>query len=87
MSSRFMRAGGSPARTGVAFKAASPAISGAPLIRSPVTPSSGIADATRRSDDVDRPFFLWLLASLIAATFVTGAIALSSVVTILPSGP
>ncbi|WP_119274566.1 hypothetical protein [Taklimakanibacter deserti] len=53
------------------------------------TPSASVAFVSRRTEPeaangVDRPFFLWLLAALIAATLVSGVIAMSAVVRIGP---
>ena len=89
MSGKVTGIAGSPANAGMAFYAAGPihsASSRGPVL-SPITPASSIPDIARRSDEADRPFLLRVLAGLITATLVTGAIALSSVVTILASNP
>jgi hypothetical protein len=63
------------------------ALGAAPLPRS--VPASGVVFVSQRNeeqaiDEVDRPFFLWLLAGLIAATATCGLIAMSAVLAIAP---
>jgi hypothetical protein len=86
MSGKVTGIAGSPANAGMAFYAAGPihSVSSRTLGLPPTASPAPIPDTARRSDEADRPFLLWVLASLIAATLVSGGIALSSVVTILP---
>jgi len=53
------------------------------------TPSASVVFVSQRTEPeaangADRAFFLWLLAGLIAATLVSGVIAMSAVVRIGP---
>lgn len=86
MSSRFTGTGGLPGSTSMVFQAtkvAHDAHAFGRIAGPPVAPSSEFPIVLPRSDSVDRPFFLWLLAGLVAATLIAGTIALSSAVPIL----
>jgi hypothetical protein len=73
--------GRAPMRTQATLYAVGPAVV-APSPEIPFAPPQNRAEA---ADGIDRAFFLWLLASLIASSVAAGVIAMSGIVRIIPS--
>jgi hypothetical protein len=73
--------GRSPMRARAALYAVGTAI----LTPSPEIPFTQPRGQAEAADGIDRPFFRWILAGLIAASVAAGAIAMSGVVRIIPS--
>jgi hypothetical protein len=73
--------GRAPMRTQATLYAMGPAV----VVRSPEIPYARPRNRAEATDGLDRAFFLWLLAVLVAGTVAAGLIAMSCIVTIMPS--
>jgi hypothetical protein len=73
--------GRSPMPAQATLYAAGPAV----VVPSPEIPYAPQRNRAEAADGIDRAFFLWLLAGLIAGTVAAGIIAMSCIVTIMPS--